>query len=75
MRSIDQKWAMAGNSPALVAHFFADYSEAKARYNIKDINIWNIDETGYTIGFAYSAKVVILHSNISNFKTINSSKE
>jgi len=66
---------MAGNSPTLVTRFFADYSKAKARYNIKDINIWNIDETGYTIGFTYSAKVVILRGNISNFKTINGLKE
>jgi hypothetical protein len=55
--------------------FFTNYSKAKARYNIKDINIWNIDEMGYAIGFAYSAKVVILRGNISNFKTINSLKE
>jgi hypothetical protein len=34
-----------------------------------------MDKIGYTIGFAYSAKVVILRSNISNFKTINSLKE
>ena len=38
--------------------FFTDYSEAKVRYNIKDINIWNINKTGYAIGFTYSAKVV-----------------
>jgi len=30
-----------------------------------------MDKTGYVIGFTYSAKVVILHGNISNFKTIN----
>ena len=30
---------------------------------------------GYAIGFTYSAKVVILYSNISNFKIINSLKE
>lgn len=66
---------MAGNSPALVTRFFADYSEAKARYNIKDINIWNMDETGYAMGFAYGAKVVILRCNMSNFKTIDGLKE
>ena len=55
--------------------FFTNYSKAKARYNIKDINIWNIDETGYAIGFAYGAKVVVLRGNISNFKTINGLKE
>ena len=55
--------------------FFTDYSEAKVRYNIKDINIWNINKTGYAIGFTYSAKVVILRGNMSNFKTINGLKE
>ena len=34
-----------------------------------------MDKTGYTIGFTYSAKVVILYGNISNFKTINGLKE
>ena len=30
---------------------------------------------GYAIGFIYSAKVVILRGNISNFKIINGLKE
>jgi hypothetical protein len=34
-----------------------------------------MDETGYTIGFAYSAKVVILQGNITNFKTVDGSRE
>ena len=34
-----------------------------------------MDETGYAIGFAYSAKVVILRGNIINFKTIDGSRE
>jgi len=34
-----------------------------------------MDKTSYTIGFAYSAKVVILRGNIINFKTINGSRE
>ena len=66
---------MAGNSPTLVMRFFTDYSEAKARYNIEDIDIQNMDETGYAMGFAYGAKVVILCGNMSNFKTINGLKE
>jgi len=32
-----------------------------------------MDKTGYAMGFAYSAKVVVLRGNIINFKTINSS--
>ena len=55
--------------------FFTNYFKAKAWYNIKDIDIWNMDKTGYAIGFAYGAKVVVLHGNISNFKTINGLKE
>jgi hypothetical protein len=66
---------MAGNFFALVICFFANYSKAKARYNIKDINIWNMDEMGYTIGFTYNTKVVILYGNIRNFKIINGLKE
>jgi len=34
-----------------------------------------MDKTSYAIGFAYSAKVVILRGNIINFKIINSSRE
>ena len=34
-----------------------------------------MDETGYAMGFAYSAKVVILRGNIINFKIINGSRE
>ena len=34
-----------------------------------------MDETGYAIGFAYSAKVVILQDNITNFKTVDGSRE
>jgi len=34
-----------------------------------------MDKTGYAIGFAYGAKVVILRGNIINFKTINGSRE
>jgi len=34
-----------------------------------------MDETGYAIGFAYSAKVVILRGNIINFKIIDGSRE
>jgi len=34
-----------------------------------------MDKTGYAIGFTYSAKVVILRGNISNFKIINGLKE
>jgi len=30
-----------------------------------------MDETGYAIGFAYSAKIVVLKGNIINFKTID----
>jgi hypothetical protein len=66
---------MAGNSPTLVMYFFANYSKAKARYNSKDINIWNMDEIGYAIGFVYNIKVVILCGNIRNFKIIDGLKE
>ena len=34
-----------------------------------------MDKTGYAIGFAYSAKVVVLRGNVINFKIINSSRE
>ena len=38
-------------------------------------DVWNMDETGYTMGFTYSAKVVVLRGSIINFKTINGSRE
>ena len=34
-----------------------------------------MDKTGYTIGLAFTAKVVILRDRIINFKTINSNRE
>jgi len=34
-----------------------------------------MDKTGYAIGFAYGAKVVILRGNIINFKIIDGSRE
>ena len=34
-----------------------------------------MDETGYTIGCVYAAKVVVLRGNIINFKTINGFRE
>ena len=34
-----------------------------------------MDETGYAIGFTYSTKVVILQGNITNFKTVDGSRE
>jgi hypothetical protein len=51
------------------------YTDAKTQYNVTELDIWNMDETGYTIGFAYSAKVVILQGNITNFKTVDGSRE
>ena len=34
-----------------------------------------MDETSYAMGFAYSAKVVVLRGNVINFKTIDGSRE
>jgi len=34
-----------------------------------------MDKTGYAMGFAYNAKIVILKGNIINFKTIDGFRE
>jgi len=34
-----------------------------------------MDETGYAMGFVYSAKVVVLQGSLVNFKTINRLRE
>ena len=34
-----------------------------------------MDETGFIMGLAFSAKVVILRGRIINFKTVNGNKE
>ena len=34
-----------------------------------------MDETGTLIGYAYSAKVIILRGRATNFKTVNGSRE
>jgi hypothetical protein len=75
VRSISLERAIAGNNPALVKRFFTDYSNAKTQYNVNSANVWNMDETGYAMGFAHSAKVVVLRGNIINFKTIDGSRE
>ena len=55
--------------------FFADYSNVKTQYNVKNNNTWNINETGTLMGYAYNAKVIILQGRATNFKTINGFKE
>ena len=55
--------------------FFKDYTTAKTQYNIAELDVWNMDETSYAIGFAYSAKVVVLQGSLVNFKTINRLRE
>ena len=37
--------------------------------------MWNMDKTGYAIGFVYGAKVVVLRGSIINFKTIDGFRE
>jgi len=34
-----------------------------------------MDKTGFAMGFAFGAKVVVLRGNIINFKTINGNRE
>ena len=75
MRLINLERAITNNSPALVRKFFADYSDAKTQYNVEDDDTWNMDETGTLMGYAYSAKVVILQGRAINFKIVNSSRE
>ena len=55
--------------------FFKDYTTTKTQYNIAKLDVWNMDKTGYAIGFAYSAKVVVLQGSLVNFKTINGLRE
>jgi len=75
MRLINQEQAITNNNPALITKFFANYSNTKTQYNIKDDNTWNIDKTSTLMGYTYSAKVVILQGRATNFKTVNSSRE
>lgn len=75
VRSIDLERATANDNPALIMKFFTNYSDAKTQYNVKDNNTWNMDETGTLMGYAYSAKVVILRGRATNFKTIDGSRE
>ena len=75
VRSLTAERALAGNNPARVQQFFKDYTTAKTQYNVAELAIWNMDETGYAMGFAYSAKVVVLRGSLVNFKTIDRSGE
>jgi hypothetical protein len=75
VRLIKQERALANNNPGLVQKFFTDYTNATTQYNIAELNTWNMDETGFAMGFALSAKVVVLRGNIINFKTIDGNRE
>ena len=75
VRSLTAERALAGNNPARVQQFFEDYTTAKTQYNVAELAIWNMDETGYAMGFAYSAKVVVLRGSLVNFKIINGLRE
>lgn len=75
VRSLAAEQALAGNNPARVQQFFEDYTTAKTQYNVAELDIWNMDETGYAMGFAYSAKVVVLRGSLVNFKTIDGLRE
>ena len=48
------------NNLAYIQQFFKDYTIVKTQYNITELDIWNINKIGYAMGFAYSAKVVVL---------------
>ena len=75
VQSINQKQAIANNNPAFITKFFANYSDTKIEYNVKDNDAWNMDKTGTLMGYAYNTKVIILWGRTTNFKTINGSKE
>jgi len=75
IRSINQERAFANNNPGCVERFFSNYHNVITIYNINEFDIWNMDKTGFAIGLAFSAKVVILRGRIINFKTVNGNRE
>ena len=73
-RAIDQQRAFT-NNPSLIYHWFQLFSETKARYNIADEDVWNIDEKGYMMGVSAGAKVVLHRSIKEAFTSMPGNRE
>jgi hypothetical protein len=57
IRSIDRQRRAASNKD-IIKHYFNEFNTAKETKKVKDSNIWNMDEKGFLIGVAKSAKVI-----------------
>jgi hypothetical protein len=55
--TLDRQRAFA-NQPGPIKDYFKKLKAVIARYKIRDENIWNMDEKGFTLGLANRAKVV-----------------
>jgi hypothetical protein len=76
VRSLELERALANNNPARIERFFQEYTAIKKRYNIANENVWNMDETGFSMGLAYSARVVVFQDyHKGSFKTVDGSRE
>ena len=74
-RSIAIERAIANNHPMAIDKFFDLYTQTKADYNVKDPDVWNMDETGFTMGWANSCKVVAMRGRRRIVKTIPGNRE
>jgi len=75
VRSLELERALANNNPEKIARFFHEYKAARTLYNIADNYVWNMDETGFSMGLAYGARVVIYQDYRNSFKTVDGSRE
>ena len=74
-RSLSLERAIANNHPRAIDHFFREYSRIKADYNVHDNNVWNMDETGFMMGYAFAAKVIAMKGRRITLKTIPGNRE
>ena len=59
---LENTQARAGDPEILIYFFELFYSESHILNNIQLNDIYNIDETGFMMGYAASSKVIILVS-------------
>ena len=74
-RSIALERAIANNNPLAIENFFTEYARAKSDYNVQDPDIWNMDETGFMMGFAFAAKVIAMKGRRVVLKTVPGNRE
>jgi hypothetical protein len=57
-----------------VSYFFKDFTAVKTQYKVFDEDVWNMDKTGFMMGYSSAAKVICMRGR-RVIKTIPGSRE